>query len=313
MSNPSGYPNFFARSSPGQLQVAEMKLFPELSERFRLFKLRMGQERARRELASRVEKGRNWRARPHGLPRGLVVSLTSYPPRYGTLLPTLQSLMFQTLRPDRLLLWLTRPDADGLPQEVLALAGEGLEIRLCEDLRSYNKIIPTLEAFPDQIVVTADDDVYYWPTWLEELVTAHTSTGDPVICHRAHLIAQDSNGRPLPYGEWNQRRKSDMRSPLLLPTGVLGVLYDPRIFHADVTRRDLFTRLCPTADDIWLYWMHRLNGSIPHLLRTRRRIIEWPGSQTAQLMRGNVREGGNDEAIAAMIRHYGFPDVGTGT
>jgi hypothetical protein len=35
------------------------------------------------------------------------------------------------------------------------------------------------------LVVTADDDVYYYAR--EELTQAHIQTGDPVICHRAKI------------------------------------------------------------------------------------------------------------------------------
>ena len=44
--------------------------------------------------------------RPHGLPVPLIISLTSFPARYDTLHLTLKSLMGQSVRPDRVILWL---------------------------------------------------------------------------------------------------------------------------------------------------------------------------------------------------------------
>ena len=110
------------------------------------------------------------RMRPHRLPGVLVVSLTSYPPRFGTLALTLRSLLCQTVRPDHLILWIAPADFALLPQSVRRLQARGLTIRLAEDIKSYKKIIPALDQFPDAFIVTADDDLFYWQSWLEELV-----------------------------------------------------------------------------------------------------------------------------------------------
>jgi hypothetical protein len=286
--------------------MEHMRFFPQLSNRWRLFKRDRGIARAEAELTSRSRQGQDWIARPHGLPRGLTVSLTSYPKRYETLSLTLQCLLLQTARPDRVVLWLAKGDEDALPTQVKELRPYGLEIRTCTDTRSYKKIIPSLTAFPDDFIVTADDDVYYWPTWLEELIEAWHAYPGTAISHRAHRITLNSDGLPLPYIQWDRRIRHQMRSPLLLPTGVLGVLYDPKQFHPDVSRADLFMELAGSADDIWLWWMHRLCASCPQTLANGR-VLEWHGSQVEQLQALNVHEGVNDTTIAAMIKRYGFP------
>ncbi|MCE6952502.1 glycosyltransferase family 2 protein [Cereibacter sphaeroides] len=244
---------------------------------------------------------------PHGLDTPLAVSLTSYTARYPTLAPTLRSLLRQTVKPDRLVLWLTPADAAVLPAEVRRLEGEGLEIATAAELRSFKKIIPALTAMPGHCLVTADDDVYYWPDWLEGLVAARRATGQSVLCHRAHRIRLGGDGLPLPYGNWDRRLDGPAPSGLIFPTGVHGVLYAPDAFHADVLREDLFLSLCPSADDVWLYWMHRLRGHRAMQVGRLHRVLEWPQSQQSNLRSANTAEGGNDRAIAAMIRHYGFP------
>jgi len=276
-----------------------------LALKFREWKHSRRSARALREYAQRVARGER-STRPHGLPRPLVVSLTSFAPRFGVLEKTLNCLLLQSVRPDHVVLWLGHDDVAKLPAAILALRDLGLDIRATDDLRSFTKIIPTLQAFPDAFVVTADDDVYYWSTWLEELTEAHTQTGDPVICHRGHKIRMNGD-LPAPYNSWHRGIRRNMAAPLLFPTGVMGVLYDPRIFHADVTRRDLFQQLCPHADDVWLYWMHRLSGSVPRMLPCPHRVLEWPGGQDQNLRSTNVGLSGNDTAIAAMIAQYGWP------
>ena len=89
--------------------------------------------------------------------------------------------------------------------------------------------------------------------------------------------------------------------------GVGGVLYAPGVFHPDVTDAALFQRLAPSADDVWLYWMHRLRGSNPEKVGGRFRVVEWPGSQAQNLRATNLGTGGNDRAIAALMAEYGCP------
>lgn len=260
-------------------------------------------KQARRCRAARAEiMARRGGGRPHGLPAPLVVSLTSYPARFADLHLVLRSLLTQSVAADRVILWLDQGDQDRLPPEVRAL---GVETRICPDWRSYKKIVPTLADAPDAYVVTADDDLYYPPDWLEGLV-ARAAAGARVVCHRAHRVVLHE-GLPAAYGDWLRNIAAPEAGPLIFPTGVGGVLYAPGVFHADVGDPALFQRLAPLADDVWLYWMHRMAGSRPEKIGGRFRIIEWPGSQTQNLRSTNLSGDGNDRAIAAMLAHYGFP------
>ena len=97
----------------------------------------------------------------------------------------------------------------------------------------------------------------------------------------------------------------------MVPTGIGGVLYPPGIFAADVTRQDLFTRYCPQADDIWLFWMASLTGARFRRIGLPRTFITWFSSQQVGLLQSNVlNTDGNDRQIDAMIGAYGFPAQG---
>lgn len=275
-----------------------------VSEYFRRLKKRLRISSAQREI-----QRRSFSHVPTALDivgRKVVVSLTSYSARFSTLQWTLRSLLLQSVRPHSVVLWLDEGDFNRLPREVSELVPSGLCVRIAPNMRSYTKIMPALAEYPDCLLVTADDDVYYWPTWLEELVQAHAETGNPIVCHRAHEVRLGDSGVHQ-YSAWRHCLKSRKSSSLVFPTGVSGVLYDPKAFHQDVSRRDLFESLCPSSDDIWLYWMHRLKGSKPLTLGMSHRVLEWPGSQVQQLQSLNIRGRGNDEAIAAMVGRYGFP------
>ena len=263
--------------------------------------------------ASRYAKYLRWKVGPvhpgnkhHGLKRPLIVSLTSYPPRFTTLLLTLKCLLSQTVKPDVMVLWIAENDREVLPPAILDLRTYGLTIRFCADLKSYKKIIPALTAYSDNFIVTADDDAFYPRDWLEFLVREYRGDDKEIICHRAYRIRLGANGLPLKYGEWEFPAQTKVRSALIFPTGVGGVLYPPGIFDARVSDAQTFMSLCPTADDIWLYWMARLNGGVGRRVGDLPDIVCWPGSQAEALYYSNVLgDALNDAYVDNMIACFG--------
>lgn len=250
-------------------------------------------------------------SKPHNLDAPLVVSLTSYPPRFPVLQRTLQSLLMQTTKPDHLILWIADKDVRTLPVTIWALVAHGLSIKTCSDIGSYKKIMPTLISYPDAVIVTADDDVYYWPTWLEELVSAYKPGAKEVLCHRAHQIIYRADGRPAPYRDWKFETANTNASKAIFPTGLGGILYRPSIFTTDVTQKERFQTYCPSADDIWLFWMASLNGAQFRKVGPVRRFVLWKGGQDVALYNHNVLgTDANDKQIGAMIAAYGLPMAG---
>jgi hypothetical protein len=246
------------------------------------------------------------RQKPHALPAELIVSLTSYPPRYATLLPTLQCLLSQTIKADRTILWLSHDDIHQLPEEIRALVKNGLEIRTTHSLGSYTKIIPTLNQFPDAFIITADDDLYYRSNWVEDLVSSWNGSKNEIVCHRAHQIKFDEAGLPISYARWDLDIESHANSADIFPTSGAGILYPPGSLSREVLNEANLTTLCPNADDVWLYWMGRKAGSRYKKSSGRHKIIMWPGSQDVALVNENLFEHGNDKKIKNMIGHYGW-------
>lgn len=240
--------------------------------------------------------------RPHGLPGELIVSLTSYPPRFGTLHLTLACLVDQTVKADRTILWIAHHDMDQLPAEVRRLGRRGLEIRSCNDLRSYKKFVPALEAFPDAFIATADDDIYYPRNWLKQLADA---AEDGVIpCHRAHRIKRAADGSIAPYSDWEvdvQDARARRPSNDILATSGAGALYFPGSLSPMATNQKLFQALCPEGDDLWLFWCARLAGTLTKKVGGKLRLVTWPDTQTNALWSEN-EAGGNNRMIEALQR-----------
>jgi hypothetical protein len=236
----------------------------------------------------------------------LIVSLTSYPARFGTLYLTLGCLLDQTVKPDRVILWIAHDDMLRLPPAVRALEKAGLEIRACDDLRSFKKLVPALEAFPDAFIVTADDDIFFRRNWLEELVDGFEP--HVIACHRAHRMKRSANGNLEPYLDWEfDVQDSAARKPStdIMPTGGAGALYPPRSLDVRVTDRELFLRLCPTGDDLWFYWCARMAGTRHQKVGRKIQLTPWPGSQRSTLWTSNEL-GGNDAALAVLQREFGY-------
>jgi hypothetical protein len=244
--------------------------------------------------------------RKHSLPARLVVSLTSHRKRFPTLHLTLRCLLSQNIKADELVLWLGYEDAPSLPSEVFALKAHGLVVRECEDIGPFTKIIPSLKEFPDAFVVTADDDTYYPRDWLDHLVSEYIFD-DEILCRRAHRILLDDGGLPLPYPEWDRDIEEKGFGPDIFPTGVGGVFYPPDVLPAETLDLSSIRRLCPRADDIWLYWMASLAGRRFRRVGPRIECLSWRGSDAAALFHDNLRAGGNDKQIQAMVGEYGMP------
>ena len=96
----------------------------------------------------------------------LIVSFTSYPARIHVVPQVLESLYAQSMKADRILLWLAEEqfpnkEAD-LPKSLIDDAAAGkFELRWCDDLGSHKKYFYTMQEFPDDIVVTVDDYQHY--------------------------------------------------------------------------------------------------------------------------------------------------------
>jgi hypothetical protein len=181
---------------------------------------------------------------------GANVSLTTYGKRTATVWKTIETIGSGTVRPRRLILWLDDAAAVANPPTPLRrLVSRGLEIRLCHDYGPHKKYFPyvqeILSSEPSTTLVTVDDDAYYPPTWLEELLAAHRP--DEVTAFRARVRGAG------PYGSW-PTCKSREPSPRVFATGVSGVAYPPRLLRTLRDRGDEFIEVCPRADDFWLHY-----------------------------------------------------------
>ncbi len=248
----------------------------------------------------------------------LVVSLTSYPPRIPRIQYTIYSLLKQTMKPDEIVLWLAEEqfpnrEAD-LPAALLQLVDHGLSIKYCKDIKSYKKLIPALKEYPEDIIVTVDDDAYYMPTMLASLFSSYEKNKNAVHGHSGHIIKLLKNDMPANYLNWNSgvSFRETMPSFRNFVVGVGGVLYPPNVLHQDILREDLFMQIAPTSDDVWFWGMTVLNGMEICIVENNlgNPITNFSADDTCGksrhhgLMKVNWDEGGNDRYVRQILEHY---------
>lgn len=242
-----------------------------------------------------------------------VVTLTSFPARLGALHYTIYSILNQNLRPKRVILWLAEEEfparEESFTTPLRLLMERGLEVRWCENWRSYKKIIPALKELPDEVLVTCDDDLYYPTDWLERLWRTYEENPSGIKAHRAHRVRLDERGALAPYHEWEwtiHREAYPNPSFLNFATGVGGVLYPPHSLMEEVVDSQKFLELAPMADDVWLWAMEVLAGSQIEIARDqmRQRLPAFRTKNNSNLCDYNVHQRGNDVQLARILEAY---------
>lgn len=192
--------------------------------------------------------------------RQVIVSLTSHGNRILDAYLAIESIMQGTVKPNRIILWL--PEVNKVSSCYFDhQIKRGLEIRYVRDLGPHTKLIPALKEFPDDIIITIDDDIFYKPDMVETLLRAYHEVSTSILANRVAVITKDKKGNIESYLRWihyNYPKGTTKRNVLI---GVEGCLYPPHSLSEEVFNEEAIRELCPTADDIWFTAMAMLNGT----------------------------------------------------
>ena len=242
----------------------------------------------------------------------LIVSMTSFPDRISTIAPCIDSLLTQTRPADQFILWLSTDQFPGeeldLPADVMSKVGARFQIEwVSGDIGPHKKYYYAMRAFPDDLVVTVDDDVIYHDRLLEYLYEGHQENPHAVIAERANLMLFKPSGQLREYDGWiyDCQFLRGTTSYQLLPTGIGGVLYPPHSLPPEAFDLDAFMELAPRADDLWLKAMTAANGYPVWMPRRRSGYRPIEEAQAVGLWRSNSFHGQND---AALHRVLGYMD-----
>ena len=241
----------------------------------------------------------------------VVVSLTSFPPRFANIHLTLKSLLLQSEKPDRIIVYLGSDSSrEQFTSEMLELEQYGVEYHIdhSRNLKAHKKYFYAMQEFPDDVVVTADDDVYYPSNWLSGLLKSYKKFPNAVSARRVHLMKK--NGKELAlYNHWeDQCRRVKTPSFSLIATGCSGIPYPPHCLKPEAFDETTFRQLCFDADDIWLKCMEVLND-VPVVWVKNWEVdpLDVADSTKDALSSLNVDCRKNDAYLHNVISHFSIP------
>ncbi|MDD6489420.1 MAG: glycosyltransferase family A protein [Clostridia bacterium] len=238
----------------------------------------------------------------------VVVSLTSFPPRFKNIHWCLKSLLFQTYKPDRIVVFLgSDTTRDMLTPEMIELEQFGVEYKFDDklNLKPHKKYYYVMQEERNAVIITVDDDSVYPKNTIESLMKTHNKYPDSICARRVHKIIRKPDGSFAPYKDWKKECRS-VRKPSrdLIAVGVGGVLYPKCCFSNEAFDFEKFMDICPGTDDIWLKFME-IKMNLPVVWVPC--IFAQPPTLEgiASLNDSNVAEGRNDISISKMSQLYG--------
>ncbi len=235
----------------------------------------------------------------------VVVSLTTIPSRITKVDITIRSILMQKKKPKKIVLWLPESLKGRIPESLLSLESSIFEIKFTHLTCSHKKLIHSLQEYPNDIIITCDDDFIYNSDWLSLLYSEHVKYPNSIIANQARMIRYDQSGELLPYKNWVYDPAKKATDKSILPIGANGVLYPPKSLHPHVFDESLFLELAPKADDLWFKAMallqkteSRLSEQIPPI------PIPILGTQKVSLKKENIDQGKNVLQWKALQTHF---------
>lgn len=102
----------------------------------------------------------------------IIVSLTTWAPRIKNIPTVLDSIFNQTLLPD--LVVINFSEGEIIPKEIqIYLDEHHVECNFVPDTKVYKKLIPTLKKYPNDCVISIDDDWIYPAGMIEDFMDIH--------------------------------------------------------------------------------------------------------------------------------------------
>ena len=236
----------------------------------------------------------------------VVVSLTTIPSRVHSIHLVIRSLLKQTVRPTKIVLWVHKDLEKKLPNKLNKLRSAIFEIRPTEGHSSHRKLIHSLKAFPESPIVTCDDDLLYPKDWLEKLSVHAQKHPHKIIANQTRYIRYQENGAVKPYKQWTYP-STDKDPMAIIAIGAGGIWYPAKALNKQVNDTVLFMELAPRADDLWFKAMAILNKT-PTITPTNKSRTPIPiiGSQRIALKKTNIGADKNRVQWQALVNYFNF-------
>lgn len=243
-----------------------------------------------------------------------IISLTSYGKRVKDVYLVIESLALQTILPKHIFLVLDENEfksKDDLPITLKRLMNRGLEVVFYKNIKSYKKFFPVFSMFATEYdIITVDDDILYPIDFSEILINGLDKKiikEKTILGHRGHLINRKKNGKVKAYSKWGYEQADSEKDDSFLTTGA-GVLFPKELDKEIFNNEDVFMKLCPNADDIWVNYMCMLNNICRKKVKNNRDFSKdffvIPNNQDGSLFSENVFSQGNDKQLELLCHYF---------
>ena len=241
----------------------------------------------------------------------VIVSLTSFPARISYVYMTIESLLRQTMLPSKIILWLSKKQfqiEEAVPLQLRNLQNEVFTIRYVDgDIRSHKKYYYSFKEFPDNTIITVDDDIIYPPKLVEQLLDTSDSFPNCIVANVARKLTY-CDGKLNNYKQWAEANPFEIND--IVQIGVGGVLYPPHCLFEDCLKLELSQKLAPSVDDLWLNTMARLKGTPVVKTSNHRAFLPIVIKNDQTLTSVNVGQNRNDEQLNQIRTYYLGTSVG---
>lgn len=238
----------------------------------------------------------------------IIVTLTSFPLRINRIWLVIETILRQTKKPDKIVLWLSKEQfqsCDILPKRLLKQMRRGLEIILVDgDLRSHKKYYYALKKYPDDILITIDDDIFYRPKMIEELYNRWKLYPKSIVGQRCLDIGFQNNSITS-YLNWKTSVPFNLKPTYsIFYCSGAGTLFPPHSLYKDVLNEKQFLSLTPYADDVWLNSMSQIQGTSVTKIACNPTILPIINFNDITLSSRNLNENQNDLQINNLVCYY---------
>lgn len=179
----------------------------------------------------------------------IIISVTSYKERLPFLSTTLNSIYNQKIQADKIVLVLYKEDVKYIPSSIKKdIDNNKIELIICdENIKGHKKYYYTMLKYPNDIIITIDDDLIYDDDLISTLMEYYEKYPNCICARRVHRIRKGEK-----YINWDFEYDKILEPSMdLFATGGAGTLYSPNILK--IQELD-FNKIyeCINADDVLL-------------------------------------------------------------
>lgn len=198
----------------------------------------------------------------------IIISISSERENFKDLPKTIYSILNQSLKPDRLILWLDSEYEDklNLPYEITQFVKNGLEIRFVDNMKLYSKTMYALKEFQEAVIVTAVENQYYPKNWLETFYLSYIANPEDILAMHALQVLRQDNILRL---EKNSVLGSSYAN---IFCERYGILYPPKCFSTELFRKDIYLKYSQYSQEAWLWVMALISNRKIRVLKSSKRF-----------------------------------------